>query len=89
MAPLQHPTAGRSSQLTHHDRKEVTRCNRKPGPSRHSPRHDSLGPRNRDCTIGMKKIINVIVGFLNTLVGNTDEARRIDGQRADVGKRRR
>jgi hypothetical protein len=25
--------------------------------------------------------------FLNTLVGNTDEARRIDGQRADVAKR--
>jgi hypothetical protein len=40
-------------------------------------------------SLGMKKIINVIVGFLNTLVGNTDEARRIDGQRADVDNRRR
>jgi hypothetical protein len=40
-------------------------------------------------SLGMKKIINVIVVFLHTLAGNTDEARRIDGQRADVDKRRR
>ena len=33
MAPLQHPAAGRSSHLTHDDQKEVTRCNRKPGPA--------------------------------------------------------
>jgi hypothetical protein len=50
VAPLQHPAAGRSSHLTHDGQKEVTRCNREPGPPRHSPRRGNLGPRNRDCT---------------------------------------
>ena len=50
VAPLQHPAADHGSHLIHGGRKEVTRCNRKPGNHVTIRDTSSPGPRNRDCT---------------------------------------
>ena len=79
MAPLQHPAPGRGSHLTPGDRKEVTQCNRKPGPPRHSPRRSSPRPRNRDCT-AKEKIKEKLIAIRDERASIRRDIQRLDAE---------